>query len=157
MKMRKGFTLVELLIVIVIIGILAGAMMLTTGGATDSAQASKIMSDIRNMKGAVAMIMLDSPDAGSEDITINKLAAYMDRPATELKKAGLTGEVDATVITEGTSTLVGRWLIGLTPDSLNSAGVQGKLMEAAKKGGFLAGTGADTLYTSGTSVYMIVR
>ena len=36
-RKNKAFTLVELLIVIIIIGILAGMMMLSTGSATDKA------------------------------------------------------------------------------------------------------------------------
>ena len=50
MLKRKGFTLVELLIVIIVIGILAGGMMLAAGSATDSAKASTIISDLRGAK-----------------------------------------------------------------------------------------------------------
>lgn len=35
---RKAFTLVEMLIVIIVIGILAGLMMISSGSATDKAE-----------------------------------------------------------------------------------------------------------------------
>ena len=53
MKMRKGFTLVELLIVIIIIGILAAAILLSSGSASDSAMATKAISEMRSIKAAV--------------------------------------------------------------------------------------------------------
>ncbi|MDR1021300.1 MAG: type II secretion system GspH family protein, partial [Synergistaceae bacterium] len=47
---RGGFTLVELLIVTVIIGIVAGMMMITMGAATDSATAIRLVNDLRLLK-----------------------------------------------------------------------------------------------------------
>jgi len=63
MKLRKGFTLVELLIVIVIIGILAGAMLLASGAATASAEASNIVSNLRSLQSASLMFFADNMDA----------------------------------------------------------------------------------------------
>jgi general secretion pathway protein G len=57
---RKGFTLVELLIVIIVIGILAGGMMLSSGSATDSAKAATFISDLRNAKAAGIMFLGDN-------------------------------------------------------------------------------------------------
>lgn len=56
---RSGFTLVELLIVIMIIAILAGMMMLATGSATDTANATRIINDLRTVKTAVTIILAE--------------------------------------------------------------------------------------------------
>ncbi len=59
---RKGFTLVELLIVIVVIGILSAMMMLSSTEAVTSAKASNIVSDLRNMKTAALALFVDKLD-----------------------------------------------------------------------------------------------
>ena len=76
---RKGFTLVELLIVIVIIGILAGAMMMLMGSSTDKAEATKIISDLRTMKGAVLQFYADNSGypANADDPEV--LEPYVDK------------------------------------------------------------------------------
>jgi len=56
---RKGFTLVEILIVIVIIGILAGSLLMTMGTARDSAEAARIISEMRTMKSAAVLYKSD--------------------------------------------------------------------------------------------------
>lgn len=83
---RKGFTLVELLIVIIIIGILAGAMMLVAGTSRDSAEASRIISDLRSVKAAALMMLADNPMGfttamwGELDTDPSPLNKYLDRP-----------------------------------------------------------------------------
>lgn len=51
--LRTGFTLVELLVVIGIIAVLAGIMMASFGGATDSARAAVCMTNLKNLAQAV--------------------------------------------------------------------------------------------------------
>lgn len=87
MKMRKGFTLVELLIVIIIIGILAAAMLMSSGSATTSAQASTVVSEMRALKAAVIMTVGDMggvADMAEADvntaIAIDKMAEFMEKP-----------------------------------------------------------------------------
>lgn len=58
---QNGFTLVELLIVIVIIGILAGMMVLSVGRASDKAEVAKVVSNIRAIKTAAIMYKLEFP------------------------------------------------------------------------------------------------
>jgi prepilin-type N-terminal cleavage/methylation domain-containing protein len=83
---RKGFTLVELLIVIIIIGILAGGMMLVAGSSRDSAEAARIISDLRTVKAAALMMMVDNPKGYTEGMweDLNEdpspLNKYLDRP-----------------------------------------------------------------------------
>ena len=59
---RKGFTLVELLIVIVVIGILSAMMMLSSTEAVTSAKASNIVSNLRNLKTAALALYNDKMD-----------------------------------------------------------------------------------------------
>ena len=81
MRKRSGFTLVELLIVIIIIGILAGAMLLVAGSGTDSAEATKVISDLRSMKSAALLYYADHTSNPAVDTTnkVNLLNEYSDR------------------------------------------------------------------------------
>ncbi len=80
LKRRSGFTLVELLIVIIIIGILAGAMLMLVGSGTDRAEATKVISDLRSLKGAALMYYADNPSTTPTGIA--NLQKYMDRDIT---------------------------------------------------------------------------
>ena len=57
---QKGFTLVELLIVIVVIGILSAMMMLSSDEAVSSARAADIINDLRNIKTATLTYFADN-------------------------------------------------------------------------------------------------
>lgn len=76
---RRGFTLVEMLVVILIVGILVGAMMLLLGSANHAAEAAKVISDLRSLKSAAMLYYLDNPDAPEPQIDPD-LKAHMDRP-----------------------------------------------------------------------------
>ena len=69
MIMKKAFTLIELLIVIGIIAILAGVLLSTFGGATESARLAKCQSNMRNLAAAANSYAMETgyyPLAGSE-------------------------------------------------------------------------------------------
>mgnify|MGYP002855448336 CR=1 FL=1 len=65
-KMRKGFTLVELLIVIAILGVLGTIMSLSGTNATTSADAAKIVNDLRAVRTAAMQFYFDYPDTHSQ-------------------------------------------------------------------------------------------
>lgn len=91
-KKRAGFTLVELLIVIIIIGILAGSMMLVAGSGTEKAEAAKIVSNLRSLKAAALLYYADEAGQGG-DVTKPGLASldkYMDRKLEDMGKDGTT-------------------------------------------------------------------
>ena len=82
---REGFTLVELLIVIVVIGILSAMMMLSSTEAVSSAKANNIVSNLRNLKTAALSWYIDSIDSlpssglGNFGADNNKYMAYVKK------------------------------------------------------------------------------
>jgi len=57
---HKGFSLVELLAVIIILAILAGSLLISAGAASDSARASTLISELRNAKAAGSFWFYDN-------------------------------------------------------------------------------------------------
>ncbi len=68
---RKGFTLVELLVVIVIVGILAAIAIQRFGGAKSQAYVTAMKSDLRNIVAAEATYFSDSSRYTTDLAAIN--------------------------------------------------------------------------------------
>lgn len=90
---KKGFTLVEVLIVIVIIGVLSGLLVTSAVGAIDKAEATKIVSDLKNIQSASVLYFADSSRWPSGDITV--VNPYLS--------AKLSADGDYSLINDGNS------------------------------------------------------
>ena len=151
LKKRTGFTLVELLIVIIIIGILAGAMLLVAGSGTDKAEATKIVSNLRSLKTAALMFYADNPNTTTlSDDQIAVLEPYMDREV----KAPIT---TAAYVFRSSGNL---WYVGLEGDDdgkYPTDGVKKKLKDAAESSGLFKNMTSADIYDEGKDVYMRAR
>jgi general secretion pathway protein G len=78
-KKNKGFTLIELMVVIVILGILAGLVLPRFMGRTEEAKKTKARLQIENLEGALKLYKLDT---GTYPTTEQGLEALVQRPAT---------------------------------------------------------------------------
>jgi general secretion pathway protein G len=56
---NRAFTLVELLIVVMIIAILAGMLLLAAGSSLETAEATKVINDLRDVKTAAVLYHAD--------------------------------------------------------------------------------------------------
>ena len=64
MRTRKGFTLVELLIVVAIIGVLSSMMSLISGDSSARARGAQITGNYKTIGNAVALYILDAYNSG---------------------------------------------------------------------------------------------
>jgi general secretion pathway protein G len=134
LKKRTGFTLVELLIVIIIIGILAGAMLLVAGSGTDKAEATKIVSNLRSIKAAALMYYADKPGTPpATGVTKAKdvFKSYMDKEMPDEYVVLVTSDDDV-------------WFVGLEDSTIMTSGVKGKLNDVATDSGLLGSDSTDT-------------
>lgn len=89
-KKTNGFSLVELLIVLLVVAVLAGLMVLAAGSGGDKAEAVKILSDLDAVKTAMLAYAADHPSRtadplwgweGASSAAIHaSLDQYLERP-----------------------------------------------------------------------------
>ena len=146
-RKAKGFTLVELLIVVIIIGILAGMMMLSAGSATDKAQAARIVSDLRNIKSAALMCYVETE---SWPTTLASIDTYLD------------AKIDTTHYNLQALTATAPLAITYTDASIINSQVSSKLLDLRDSAGLYGTAPTDSTTPpnyaqDGTAVSMIIR
>ena len=152
-RRHSGFTLVELLIVIMIISILAGMILLAAGSAIDGAEATKVINDLRDVKACALMYYMDleSWPLGSPDLdatTIADLGKYMDGASAGFLSTRYSGVYTLS------DAVTDRSYIGLElQNNVASPGVKKKLIASARIAGLYEDIG--TAYSGTVNiVYM---
>ena len=152
---RRGFTLVELLIVIVVIGILSAMMMLSSTEAVTSAKASNIVSNLRNLKTAALAMYVDSMDEFDSNSTaaqarVSNTIEYVVKYMNGGDNFGTTGysiESD-----DG-------WYLSytITGTETEKSQIKQKLKGRAKSVGLLGSKSTSDQYDGEDTVYYFVR
>ena len=126
-KARKGFTLVELLVVIAVIGILASMAMIGGSEATNTAKATRIVDEFQKLSAAMMMYYADnyaSADLGTEkrDNILNGVRAYIkasDQNLLTSADTNVVGKYKVSVV-EATATAPQTWWLTYTLEADNT-------------------------------------
>lgn len=115
MMNRKGFTLIELMIVIAIIGILAAMAMPNFKTSRWQARQKACYSNIRVIQGAVEMYNMDAPGTMMSQLSMTNLSGYIKNPTSlvcpeygsgKYKGTGLENDGEVTCGDEGSHSTV---------------------------------------------------
>ena len=150
---RKGFTLVELLIVIVVIGILSAMMMISSTEAVASAKAASIIGNMRTIKTAALAYYIDATNGASDTVSsltmnMSDVAKYLSGTSeSDLQNSGCEYTIDGNAV---------KCTIGGSENEI--ARIKTKLVARAKSVGLRNGSGNDAEAYSGDSeeVYMLI-
>lgn len=147
----RGFSLTEILIAVIIIGILSGMIMISFGRSSDRAQAARLAADLEALKSAVLAYSHEEgswnrnafrTSANASDgglISVTSLSPYLDRELTNFQVIRAND----------------RLLAGFQSVPKLTGGVAGTLAKNAREGGLMTDTG--DVYQGGSSIYMLVR
>ncbi len=156
MKKHSGFTLIEMLMVIVIIGALTGTLMLSVSSATDKANASKIVSNLRSLKAACVMYYADNGQWPSENVVFDGVQSTNDgikkSIETYLDKIPEKGyKIYAPISGENSC------VVSYSDSAAMSDGVKEKLKKMAANSALYASNAVNaTAYGGGEEVFMKV-
>ena len=144
MKKRRAFTLIETMIVIIVIGILAGSLMLVMGSGRDKAEATRIVQDMKTLTRAALMAYASTNEWPSER---QDLKSYIDAPLCNTDHVCYSPEINE----------VGLYITGTLGNRITS-GVRKKLARYASETGLLyINNGSASLYSEQGSVSVLVK
>ncbi|SDY47612.1 type IV pilus assembly protein PilA [Proteiniborus ethanoligenes] len=115
LKSKKGFTLVELVVVIAILGILAAIAVPRLGGFSDGAKKAKVEAEHRQLISAIQMWQANSSDVDSFPSNLDALKDYFDDIEKVKETKQKDGSTLAHAIDSDKKTLTSTW----DPDTNN--------------------------------------
>lgn len=146
MKNHKGFSLVELIIVMVVIGILSSMFMLSSSESLSNASANNIITNLRNFSMAAMAYYTDNIDTFGK--TPNKTISLSD-VTPYMHNEGNVPDKDNYIVKNSSGT----WWAGYSVAGIaDGPKVRGKLQAHAEEYG-LRGSGNDTPPAKGVTAY----